>query len=49
MSESEDVEQVLELFSGIGGMHYALKKMGSGFRVATAIDISDVANRGLYA
>ena len=41
--------KVLELFSGIGGMHYALKKVKEHyeefeFSVFRAIDISDVAN-----
>ena len=41
---------VLELFSGIGGMHYALKEASKlipdfDFKVVRAIDISDVANQ----
>ena len=45
-SADSDMIQVLELFSGIGGMHYALKLAGIPAQVATAVDISDVANRG---
>ena len=42
--------KVLELFSGIGGMHYALKEAQKilpdfEFNVVRAIDISDVANQ----
>jgi len=37
--------KVLELFSGIGGMHYALRAAGTDFEVVTAMDISDVPNR----
>ena len=42
--------RVLELFSGIGGMHYALKSVQEmcpdfKFNVVQAIDISDVANQ----
>ena len=44
--------RVLELFSGIGGMHYALSKARDtlspqifDFEVVAAIDISDVANK----
>ena len=41
--------KVLELFSGIGGMHYALKEAekylnGVKFEICRAIDISDIAN-----
>ena len=38
--------KVLELFSGIGGMHYALKTACPGDRseVLAAVDISEVAN-----
>ena len=37
---------VLELFSGIGGMHFALREAGiTDVKVAAAMDISDVANR----
>ena len=38
--------RVLELFSGIGGMHYALKTACPGDRseVLAAVDISEVAN-----
>lgn len=42
--------KILELFSGIGGMHYALEEARKGipeleFDVKLAIDISDVANQ----
>ena len=44
--------RVLELFSGIGGMHYALSRTRNiltselfDFKVIAAIDISDVANK----
>ena len=37
---------VLELFSGVGGMHYALNEAGVEAEVVAAMDISDVANRG---
>ena len=44
--------RVLELFSGIGGMHYALsrardilKREAFDFKVVAAMDISDVANK----
>ncbi len=42
--------KVLELFSGIGGMHYALEKSkglipGFDYSIVRAIDISDVANQ----
>ena len=44
--------RVLELFSGIGGMHYALSKARDAlsceifdFEVVAAIDISEVANK----
>ena len=41
--------KVLELFSGIGGMHFALKEAekylnGVKFEISRAIDISDIAN-----
>ncbi|KAG5672220.1 hypothetical protein PVAND_002362 [Polypedilum vanderplanki] len=35
---------VLELFSGIGGMHYALKESLVKFKIKAAIDISEKAN-----
>ncbi|XP_055613236.1 tRNA (cytosine(38)-C(5))-methyltransferase [Uranotaenia lowii] len=38
---------VLELFSGIGGMHYALKRSGKRFRIVAALDINPVGN-GIY-
>uniref|UniRef100_F1L8J8 tRNA (Cytosine-5-)-methyltransferase n=1 Tax=Ascaris suum TaxID=6253 RepID=F1L8J8_ASCSU len=34
----------LELFSGIGGFHYALKESGTRFEMLAAFDINDVAN-----
>ena len=39
---------MLELFSGVGGMHYALQEAGlsEATTVKAAMDISDVANRG---
>lgn len=38
----------MELFSGVGGMHFALQEAGysKAFTVKAAMDISDVANRG---
>ena len=37
---------VLELFSGIGGMHFALREAGvTNAKIAAAMDISDVANK----
>uniref|UniRef100_A0A3Q3W0A6 tRNA (cytosine(38)-C(5))-methyltransferase n=1 Tax=Mola mola TaxID=94237 RepID=A0A3Q3W0A6_MOLML len=37
--------RVLELYSGIGGMHYALKECGIPFQVVAAIDINPTANQ----
>ncbi|XP_061614408.1 tRNA (cytosine(38)-C(5))-methyltransferase isoform X1 [Phyllopteryx taeniolatus] len=37
--------RVLELYSGIGGMHYALKKSGISGQVVAAIDINTTANQ----
>lgn len=37
--------KVLELYSGIGGMHYALKESGIPFQVVAAIDINPTANQ----
>lgn len=37
--------RVLELFSGIGGMHYALRESGISFQVVAAIDINPLANQ----
>ncbi|TRY79898.1 hypothetical protein TCAL_10044 [Tigriopus californicus] len=37
--------KVLELFSGMGGMHYALMDAGVTFEVVAALDISEVPNR----
>lgn len=36
--------RVLELYSGIGGMHWAIKRSGCQLDVATAIDINTSAN-----
>lgn len=36
--------RVLELYSGIGGMHYALRESGIAAKVVAAIDINPVAN-----
>ncbi|XP_078136823.1 tRNA (cytosine(38)-C(5))-methyltransferase isoform X4 [Sander vitreus] len=44
--ESERVPwRVLELYSGIGGMHYALKESGIPAQVVAAIDINTTANQ----
>ncbi|XP_061661950.1 tRNA (cytosine(38)-C(5))-methyltransferase isoform X2 [Syngnathoides biaculeatus] len=37
--------RVLELYSGIGGMHYSLKKSGISGEVVAAIDINTTANQ----
>ncbi|XP_046558603.1 tRNA (cytosine(38)-C(5))-methyltransferase-like [Haliotis rubra] len=37
--------RVLELYSGIGGMHWALKESGLSFEVVAAIDINTTANQ----
>ncbi|XP_077364447.1 tRNA (cytosine(38)-C(5))-methyltransferase isoform X6 [Festucalex cinctus] len=37
--------RVLELYSGIGGMHYALKQSGISAQVVAAIDINTTANQ----
>ncbi|XP_068603921.1 tRNA (cytosine(38)-C(5))-methyltransferase isoform X2 [Brachionichthys hirsutus] len=37
--------RVLELYSGIGGMHYALEESGVPFQVVAAIDINTTANK----
>ncbi|XP_070565803.1 tRNA (cytosine(38)-C(5))-methyltransferase-like [Ptychodera flava] len=36
--------KVLELYSGIGGMHYAVKNIGVQVEVVAAIDINTIAN-----
>uniref|UniRef100_A0A8C5A968 tRNA (cytosine(38)-C(5))-methyltransferase n=1 Tax=Gadus morhua TaxID=8049 RepID=A0A8C5A968_GADMO len=36
--------RVLELYSGIGGMHYALKESGVAAKVVAAIDVNTTAN-----
>ncbi len=38
--------RVLELFSGIGGMHFALREAGTNATVVASMDVSDVANAG---
>ena len=44
-AEAEPIA-VLELFSGIGGMHFALREAGvPNAEVAAALDINDVANK----
>ncbi|EPX72218.1 DNA methyltransferase [Schizosaccharomyces octosporus yFS286] len=40
--------RVLELYSGIGGMHYALKASNVPFEIVCAIDINPLANRVYY-
>uniref|UniRef100_A0A8C6NSG7 tRNA (cytosine(38)-C(5))-methyltransferase n=1 Tax=Nothobranchius furzeri TaxID=105023 RepID=A0A8C6NSG7_NOTFU len=40
-----EVLRVLELYSGIGGMHYALKESGIPAQVVAAIDINTTANQ----
>uniref|UniRef100_A0A5K3FMT7 tRNA (Cytosine(38)-C(5))-methyltransferase n=1 Tax=Mesocestoides corti TaxID=53468 RepID=A0A5K3FMT7_MESCO len=37
--------RVLELYSGIGGMHAALSRSGLAFEIVRALDINDLANR----
>uniref|UniRef100_A0A3B5KT27 tRNA (cytosine(38)-C(5))-methyltransferase n=1 Tax=Xiphophorus couchianus TaxID=32473 RepID=A0A3B5KT27_9TELE len=37
--------RVLELYSGIGGMHYALKESGISAQVVAAVDINTTANK----
>ncbi|KAM4718718.1 tRNA (cytosine(38)-C(5))-methyltransferase [Anableps anableps] len=37
--------RVLELYSGIGGMHYALKESGIHAQVVAAVDINTTANK----
>ena len=39
--------KVLELFSGIGGMHFALNVAQIEAEIVAAIDISEVANKGI--
>ncbi|XP_059150717.1 tRNA (cytosine(38)-C(5))-methyltransferase-like isoform X2 [Physella acuta] len=36
--------KVLELYSGIGGMHWALKEIGLPYKVVLAVDINTTAN-----
>ena len=46
IEESQRAIVALELFSGIGGMHFALRETGiTNVEVAAAMDISDVANK----
>ncbi|XP_055615602.1 tRNA (cytosine(38)-C(5))-methyltransferase [Toxorhynchites rutilus septentrionalis] len=42
--EPKTMHRVLELFSGIGGMHYAIRRSGKLFQIMAAIDINPVAN-----
>ncbi|XP_041039759.1 tRNA (cytosine(38)-C(5))-methyltransferase isoform X1 [Carcharodon carcharias] len=44
MMEPEVPLRVLELYSGIGGMHYALKESCIAAKVVAAVDINTVAN-----
>ncbi len=45
-SSSSPPLRVLELFSGIGGMHFALEAAGVHAEVVAAMEVSDVANKG---
>ena len=40
--------RVLELFSGMGGMHFAADEVLSDYEVVAAIDISEVPNKGKF-
>ncbi|KAL2085661.1 hypothetical protein ACEWY4_018981 [Coilia grayii] len=40
-----DCLRVLELYSGIGGMHYALKESGVSAEVVSAVDVNTTANQ----
>ncbi|XP_063063044.1 tRNA (cytosine(38)-C(5))-methyltransferase [Engraulis encrasicolus] len=40
-----DCLRALELYSGIGGMHYALKESGVSAEVAAAVDVNTTANQ----
>ena len=42
--QQQQLIKVLEFYSGIGGMHYALKKSGINFKVIGAFDINTNAN-----
>ncbi|WBW72070.1 tRNA (cytosine-5-)-methyltransferase Pmt1 [Schizosaccharomyces osmophilus] len=44
MEKGTQFIRVLELYSGIGGMHYALKASNISFEVVCAIDINPLAN-----
>lgn len=44
MSDESPLIRVLELYSGIGGMHYALQESGIGGHIVAAVDINTVAN-----
>ena len=43
--EESQTLKVLELFSGVGGMHFALEKATGSYKVVAAVDISEVANK----
>ena len=45
LEESSHTLKVLELFSGVGGMHFALQKASTDYKVVAAMDISEVANK----
>jgi DNA-cytosine methyltransferase len=42
--DNDQVLRVLELYSGIGGMHYGLEMSGLNYKVVAAIDINPNAN-----
>ncbi|KAK7500490.1 hypothetical protein BaRGS_00008397 [Batillaria attramentaria] len=44
-SDRNDRLRVLELYSGIGGMHWALKEAGIPFQVVQAMDVNTTANK----
>lgn len=45
MEEKKSKLRVLELYSGIGGMHFALQKLNIDFKVVLAVDINPLANQ----
>ena len=45
MAASQSQRSVLEFFSGIGGLHYALRRSGVQHRVLRAYDVDDSAVR----
>ncbi|EEB06270.1 DNA methyltransferase [Schizosaccharomyces japonicus yFS275] len=45
MEEKKSQLRVLELYSGIGGMHFALQKLNIDFKVVLAVDINPLANQ----